>query len=219
MSIRSVISGMLRRSSEVRIGPSWSRHRIVPFHRPSMTVSAVSIGHSLTPFFDTATRRSLSCQICQYLVFCQHSGHGRSMREIIEMIALVIAGPMVGVEIAVGAFTNPGLARLPDDAFRQARSDSGRVLGKVMPFWYIATLVALIAAAVVTRGWLIAAAAAVMAVIVLMTVTLMVPINNRIGRWTDAADRNLARRWDRLHWLRIALLLVMVVLLATGITE
>ena len=141
------------------------------------------------------------------------------MREIIEMIALVIAGPMVGVEIAVGAFTNPMLGRLPDDAFRQARSDGGRVLGKVMPFWYIATLVVLIAAAVVTREWLIVAAAAVLAVVVLMTVTLMVPINNRIGRWTDAPDRDLARRWDRLHWLRIALLLAMVVLLATGITE
>ena len=141
------------------------------------------------------------------------------MKEFIEMVALVIAGPMVGVEIAVGAFTNPIFARLPDDAFRQARSDGSRVLGKVMPFWYVATLVVLIVAAVVTGEWLIVAAAAVMGVVVLMTVTLMVPINNRIGRWTDASDRDLARRWDRLHWLRIALLLAMVVLLATGITE
>jgi hypothetical protein len=52
--MRSVMSGMLRRSSAVRIGPSRSRHRIVPFQRPSMTVSVVSIGHSLTPFFETA---------------------------------------------------------------------------------------------------------------------------------------------------------------------
>jgi hypothetical protein len=52
--MRSVMSGMLRRSSAVRIGPSCSRHRMVPFQRPSMTVSAVSIGHSLIPFFDTA---------------------------------------------------------------------------------------------------------------------------------------------------------------------
>jgi hypothetical protein len=54
MSMRSLISGMLRRNSAVRIGPSCNRHRMVPFHRPSMTVSAVSIGHSLTPFLDTA---------------------------------------------------------------------------------------------------------------------------------------------------------------------
>jgi hypothetical protein len=55
MSMRSVMSGMLRRSSEVRMGPSIRRHRMVPFHRPSITVNAASIGHSLMPFFETAT--------------------------------------------------------------------------------------------------------------------------------------------------------------------
>ena len=141
------------------------------------------------------------------------------MTEIVEALALVVAGPMVGVEIAVGAFTNPMVARLPEDAFRQARSDSARVLGKVMPFWYIATLVVLIVAAVLTRNWFLVAAAAVLAVAVLMTVTLMVPINNRIGAWTDAVDRGLARRWDRLHGVRVVLLLAMVVLLAVGVSE
>ena len=54
MSIRSVMPGMLRRSSAVRIGPSHSRQRMVPFQRPSITDSAASIGQSLTSFFDTA---------------------------------------------------------------------------------------------------------------------------------------------------------------------
>ncbi|ORV52776.1 hypothetical protein AWC05_25315 [Mycobacterium florentinum] len=44
ISIRSVMPGMLRRNSAVRIGPSDSRHRIVPFQRPSITDSAASIG-------------------------------------------------------------------------------------------------------------------------------------------------------------------------------
>ena len=75
--MRSVMSGMLRRNSAVRIGPSSSRHMMVPFQRPSITVSAASIGQSLTPFFDTAiTRLQSCCQICQYLVFCQHSDQG-----------------------------------------------------------------------------------------------------------------------------------------------
>jgi Domain of unknown function (DUF1772) len=140
------------------------------------------------------------------------------MERIVEFVALLIAGPMVGVEIAVAAFTNPVFGRLPDDAFRQARSDGSRVLGKVMPFWYIGTLVVLIAAAAVTwANWLIIAAAAVMALVVLITVTLMVPINNRIGAWSDSADRGLARRWDHLHWLRVILLLAMVVLLSAGV--
>jgi hypothetical protein len=142
------------------------------------------------------------------------------MEDIVEVVALVITGPMVGVEIAVAAFTNPIFDRLPDDAFRLARSDGSRVLGRVMPFWYIATLVVLIATAVVTSGnWLIVAAAALMALVVLLTVTMLVPINNRVGAWSQAADvdRILARRWDRLHWLRVAMLVTLFVLLAVGV--
>lgn len=141
------------------------------------------------------------------------------MEEIAYFIALVIAGPMVGVEFAVAAFANPIFGRLPDDAYWQARRDSARVLGKVMPFWYIATLVALIAVAVITSGqWPVTAAAVMLALVVLLTVTMLVPINNRIGAWTGAADvdRDLARRWDRLHWLRVALLVVMFVLLVVS---
>ena len=44
---------MLRRSSLVRIGPFESRHKIVPFHRPSITDNIASIGHGDTSFFET----------------------------------------------------------------------------------------------------------------------------------------------------------------------
>ena len=143
------------------------------------------------------------------------------MRGTIDVVALLLTGPLVGAEIAVAAFTHPVIGRLPDDAFVQARSDAGRVLGKAMPFWYIATLLALIAAAVVAGGaWPATTAAALMAVVVLITVTLMVPINNRIGRWTGATDasRDDARRWERLHAVRVALLSAVLVLLVLHAT-
>ncbi|MCV7025845.1 DUF1772 domain-containing protein [Mycolicibacterium novocastrense] len=133
------------------------------------------------------------------------------MDAIVHVLALLIVGPLVGVELAVAVFLNPVLGRLPDEAFAQARSDSGRVLGKVMPFWYAAALVVLIAAAVLLRtDWLFITAALTMALAVVATVALMVPINNRIGRWSSGADvdRGLARQWDRLHWRRVALLVV-----------
>ena len=139
------------------------------------------------------------------------------MEDIVNIVALTITGPMVGVEIAVAAFTNPIIDRLPDDAYRLARSDGSRVLGRVMPFWYIATFVVLIVAAIVASGaWLITAAAVLMALVVLLTVTMMVPINNRIGAWQsdDEVSRDLASRWDRFHWLRVAMLAVLFVLLA-----
>src|SRR6266404_6616738 len=51
--MRSVIPGMERLSSLVRLGPSCRRHRIVPFQRPSMTRIIASTGHSPTSFFET----------------------------------------------------------------------------------------------------------------------------------------------------------------------
>jgi hypothetical protein len=63
ISIRSVISGMLRRSSLVRMGPSSSLHRIVPFQRPSITDSIASIGQGEISFFETG-------MVVSWLHFC-----------------------------------------------------------------------------------------------------------------------------------------------------
>lgn len=37
----------------VLIGPSNNRHKMVPFHLPSITLSAASIGHGEISFFET----------------------------------------------------------------------------------------------------------------------------------------------------------------------
>jgi hypothetical protein len=136
--------------------------------------------------------------------------------KLIEIAALVLVGPLVGVEFGLAAFTNPIVAKLPDAAYRQVRSGGGRLLGAVMPFWYIGALLLLIAEAVLFRNALVVGAAALMAAAVLLSVTTLVPINNRIARWQTDADvtRELAARWDRLHWLRVALLAVPFLLLA-----
>jgi len=135
--------------------------------------------------------------------------------KLIEIAALVLVGPLVGVEFGVAAFTNPIVAKLPDAAYRQVRSGGSRLLGAVMPFWYIGALVVLIAEAVLFRNALVIGAAALMAAAVLLSVTTLVPINNRIARRQTDADvlRELAARWDRLHWLRVALLAALWVLL------
>lgn len=142
------------------------------------------------------------------------------MEAVVGVLALLIVGPLVGVELAVAVFLNPVLGRLPDGAFAQARGDSGRVLGKAMPFWYAAALVVLIVAAVLLRvDWLFITAALTMALAVVATVALMVPINNRIGRWSGGADvdRGLARQWDRLHWRRVGLLVVVFGLVVAAV--
>jgi hypothetical protein len=55
-SIRSVISGIERRNSLVRNGPSISRHRIVPFQRPSITVKVASMGQGESSFLDAGIK-------------------------------------------------------------------------------------------------------------------------------------------------------------------
>lgn len=146
------------------------------------------------------------------------------MYDNLDALAVVITGPMVGVELAVAVFFNPFIAKLPDDAFRAARARAARVLGAVMPFWYTGTLLLLGVAAMRagggTRGWLCGGAAGLMAAVVLLTVTMLVPINNRIAKWpaTSEVSRELAARWDRLHQIRVVVLLVLFAMLAIAVT-
>jgi Domain of unknown function (DUF1772) len=141
------------------------------------------------------------------------------MEHVVAIVALLLTGPLVGVELGVAAFTNPLVAKLPDDAYRVVRSGGSRLLGALMPFWYIGTLVVLIASAVLSRDVLAIVAVALMGVALLLTVTVLVPINNRIGAWRsdDDVNRDLARRWDRLHGVRVGLLVAMLVALTVGV--
>jgi hypothetical protein len=143
------------------------------------------------------------------------------MKDVLEFLAVFVAGPLLGVEFAVAAFVNPMLAPLSDDAFSTARRASGRLLGAVMPFWYVAALALLIAVAVVSHSALVIAATVAMLAVQLLTVTVLVPINNRIARWEpgDEAPRRLAARWDRLHWVRVSVLAAVFVLAVVAVVR
>ncbi|SPM32899.1 Uncharacterized membrane protein [Mycobacterium rhizamassiliense] len=146
------------------------------------------------------------------------------MNDNLDALAVLITGPMVGVELAVAVFFTPLIARLPDDAFRAARGRAARVLGAVMPFWYVGSLLLLAVATVRAgggiRGWLCGGAAGLLAAVVLLTVTMLVPINTRIAKWpaTGEVSRELAARWDRLHQVRVVALLVLFAMLAFAVT-
>lgn len=145
------------------------------------------------------------------------------MKQIVEILALVVVGALVGSEFSVAAFFRPILGRLPDDAFRAARGDGAGLLGKAMPFWYLASFALLVAVGVVadSQRWLIGVGAGLMVAVVMLSVTVLVPINNKIAAWrsTDEVSRALAARWDRLHWLRVAMLAVIYVLLVIGVVN
>ncbi|MEV0673672.1 DUF1772 domain-containing protein [Mycobacterium sp. NPDC050441] len=143
------------------------------------------------------------------------------MEEIVQILAVIVTGPLLGVEFGVAAFTNPILRRLPDAAYRQARGTGSRILGTAMPFWYFGAVALLIAAAVWSPGPLLITAVVLMGLVMVLSVTTLVPINNRVAAGFSGDEdpdqfHELARRWDRLHWLRVALLAAAFVLLVVA---
>jgi hypothetical protein len=143
------------------------------------------------------------------------------MEEIVQILAVVVTGPLLGVEFGVAAFTNPILQRLPDAAYRQARGTGSRILGTAMPFWYIGAMALLIAAAVWSPGPVLLGAVVLMVLVMLLSLTTLVPINNRVAAGIGGGEdpdqfHELVRRWDRLHWLRVGLLAAAFVLLVVA---
>ena len=138
--------------------------------------------------------------------------------------AVVVIGLMVGVELSVAVVINPIADRLPDGAGLLARSDGARMLGRLMPFWYIASTLLAVGTAL-TRPVPAAAwtAVALLLISVIMSIVLLVPINNRSKGWTpDTAPtdwREQATRWDRWHLVRLAGIVVAFVLVAVAATR
>lgn len=148
------------------------------------------------------------------------------MASVLAVVTATVVGLMVGVEFAVAFVINPILMRLPAGASLTARADGARMLGRVMPFWYVGSLILTAALTAVTWGTPTAAAALVaallLAISVIMSVALLVPINNRSATWTAESHpddwREQQQRWDRLHYARVAVIVasfVLVVLSAT----
>lgn len=141
--------------------------------------------------------------------------------EWLPIVAVVVVGLMVGVELSVAFVVNPIVDRLPGNAGLLARSDGARMLGRVMPFWYIgATL--LTAGTALSDGEAAPAwsAVALLLLSVVMSLALLVPINNRSKGWTPEtapADwREQKGRWDRLHMVRLALIVAAFVLVTVA---
>jgi uncharacterized membrane protein len=143
----------------------------------------------------------------------------------LEVFTTVVVGLMVGVEFSVAFVINPILNGLPDDSAQLGRAHGGRMLGALMPFWYIGSLV--LSAAWAITGWhhhgagLVVIAAALLIVSVIMSVLLLVPINNRSKTWTTENRpedwKEQTNRWDRFHYVRVAILIAAFALLATAL--
>ena len=147
------------------------------------------------------------------------------MLTALEVFTTVIVGLMVGVEFSVAFVINPILNGLPDDSTQLGRAHGGRMLGALMPFWYIGSLV--LSAVWAVAGWhhdgarLVVIAAALLIVSVIMSLLLLVPINNRNKTWTVENRpedwKEQMNRWDRFHYVRVAVIIAAFALLVTAL--
>jgi uncharacterized membrane protein len=147
------------------------------------------------------------------------------MLNALEVITTVIVGLMVGVEFSVAFVMNPILNALPGDSGQLGHAHAGRMLGAVMPFWYIGSLVLAVVWAI--AGWhhhstgLVITAGALLMLSVVMSILLLVPINNLNKTWTPdtrPADwKQQLNRWERFHYVRVAVIIAAFALLAAAL--
>ncbi|MEU6735915.1 DUF1772 domain-containing protein [Streptomyces physcomitrii] len=147
------------------------------------------------------------------------------MLNALEVVTTVIVGLMVGVEFSVAFIMSRILNALPEDSSQLGHAHGGRMLGTLMPFWYVGSLA--LSAIWAAAGWhrhgagLVVAAAGLLVLSVVMSVLLLVPINNRNKTWTTEnrpADwKEQLQRWNRYHYLRVAVLVAAFTLLVAAL--
>ncbi|WP_327435952.1 DUF1772 domain-containing protein [Streptomyces sp. NBC_01201] len=147
------------------------------------------------------------------------------MLDALEVFTVVVVGVMVGVEFSVAFVMNRIFDALPGDGGQLGRAHGGRMLGAVMPFWYIGSLVLVAVRAV--AGWhhdgngLTVTAGVLLIVSVIMSVLLLVPINNRGKTWTPENRpedwKEQMNRWDRFHYVRVAVIVAAFTLLVAAV--
>lgn len=141
---------------------------------------------------------------------------------LLDTITITFAGLMVGNELAVSAFFNPAVWQLESTSQAQGLSILAGSLGRVMPAWYGLCLVLLTLESFLHRHQAVLvpllSATLIWASIIIFTISMLVPINNRIASLNTAAPtpgwKQDHKRWDFLHRVRILLLIVALLALS-----
>lgn len=131
-----------------------------------------------------------------------------------DILTTICIGLLIGTEFAVSAFINPILQRFEAATRMKAISYFAKRLGTAMPFWYVLSFLLLVAEAVLHRhedgSPLLIAAIALWSVVIVVTLIVLVPINNRMMRLDrdSAVEASLREhaKWEMLHRGRVAVL-------------
>ncbi|HEY3930342.1 MAG TPA: DUF1772 domain-containing protein [Candidatus Koribacter sp.] len=143
---------------------------------------------------------------------------------ILDILTVLCAVAMTGTEFTVAFILNPALDALDEATWLRAMPALAKAMGRAMPIWY-ASAFALIAAEGYLRfgtdaRWWMVTAAGLWASSILYSITMLVPINNRIASANGAPASSVVlehARWDWLHRWRVALLVVATACLLIGL--
>src|SRR6266704_3444314 len=106
------------------------------------------------------------------------------MLHALDIVTTVSIGLLIGTEFSVSTFINPVLRRLDEAAQAHAVQMFAKRLGTAMPFWYAASLLLIIAEAVVRRhqpdDMFLIVAGAIWEAVIILTLLFLVPINNKM---------------------------------------
>jgi hypothetical protein len=135
---------------------------------------------------------------------------------LLDTVTITVAGLMVGAELAVSAFVNPAIWQLESGPQAQGLSLLARSLGRVMPVWYGLCLALLALESFLHRHQAavvpLLTATLIWASVIVYSITMLVPINNRIASLSASAPppgwKHAHKKWDSLHRIRILLLTV-----------
>jgi uncharacterized membrane protein len=143
----------------------------------------------------------------------------------LNIITITSAGLMVGSELAISAFVNPALWRLESGSKGQALSLLARSLGQAMPVWYGLCLLLLGLESFLHRHQTaltaLLTAAVIWAGVIIFSISMLVPINNRIASLNTTAPapgwEGDHKKWDALHRIRILLLIIALLVLVSAL--
>jgi hypothetical protein len=137
---------------------------------------------------------------------------------LLDTATITFAGLLVGNELALSAFVNPAIWQLESGPQAQGLSILARSLGRAMPAWYGLCLALLALESFLHRHQAalvpLLTATLIWAGVVVFSIGMLVPINNRIASLNAAAPttgwKRDHKKWDSLHRVRILLLAVAV---------
>lgn len=143
---------------------------------------------------------------------------------LLDILTILCTVSMVGTEFTVSAILNPALDRLDRPTWLKTMPVLARAMGRAMPLWYGLGL--LLMGAEVYRHWgtgsreWLGIAFLLWAASIVYSVTMLVPINNRIANMSEGSASTMSvdhKRWDTLHRWRVALLFVATAFMLMGI--